>query len=106
MDKDKVLEKSRAAKNDEGKEHIKINSYRYAYIPAMATAGFLLGFTHPVFDYPLLFVIWLGAVVLSGAVGEFFARYRFSGKKSFLTATIFSIIGIVALLILYVIMTR
>ena len=102
MDKNKVLEKSRAAKKDEGKEHIKISSYKYAFIPVIVTAGFFVGFAYPIFDYPLIFATWFGAISLSGAVGEFFARYRFTGRKGFLAASICSAIGIVALFALFV----
>jgi len=102
MNKEKVLEKSRAAKNDEGKEYIKINSYRYAYLPAMLTAGLFVGYAYPVFDYPLIFIAWLGAVVFSGIVGEFFARYRFTGKRKFLAASIGSAMAIIGFFALFV----
>ena len=102
MEKEKVLEKSRASKSDEGKEYLRINAYRYGYLPSLLTAGLFVGFAYPMFDYPLIFISWLGAISLSTAVGEFFARYRFTGKRIFLAASICSAVAIIGFFVLFV----
>ena len=102
MDKDKILEKSRAAKKDEGKEHLQNLTYRYAYMPIIAVTGFLLGVNYNFPEDLAIFITGLGAIALTATAAECFGRYRFLGKRGFLAACIIAAIAVVVLCGLYV----
>ena len=104
MNKNDILEKSRASKKDEGKEYVKSLTYRYAYIPILVVTGFLLGVNY-IFPEDLpVFLTGLGAIVSTVAAAEFFAKYRFGGKKGHVAVTVIAAIVAVALCGLYAVL--
>ena len=104
MDKNDILEKSRASNKDEGKEYVKSLTYKYAYLPILVVTGFLLGVNYTFPEDLLIFFTGLGAIVFTVAAAEFFAKYRFGGKRGHLVVTIIAAIVAVALCGLYAVL--
>ncbi|MDR2183386.1 MAG: DUF6442 family protein [Clostridiales bacterium] len=101
MDKNDILEKSRAAKKDEGKEHLKNLTSRYTLIPVAALAGFFVGINHSLLEEPGTLGAAIGAIIFTVAAAECFARYRFNGKKWLITGTVIAAILAVGFCVLY-----
>jgi hypothetical protein len=106
MNRNDILEKSRATKKDEGKEHVKNLTYRYAYLPMCAVAGFFIGANHTIFEEWGIVGAGLGAVILTATAAECFAKYRFNGKKQLAASAVSAAILAVGFCVLYAVLVK